>query len=122
MGADVSSDAVAPPVQLLLPAWTALNLDPRTRAVCIARLVEEHNGGRAEFRPENQRMKATLEGAIDSAVARGASLGYLLLVGETGKVATASLFVALPDGYRRVRQRQGSQRGRREDSGMVRRP
>src|SRR5438309_10928628 len=88
----------APAVTVFVPAtWAVLDLDPRTRTGSVARLVEERIRGGLELGPGRRRMMDGLERSVDTAVAQGAVLGYVLLTSGDGKVATASLFVSLVD-------------------------
>jgi hypothetical protein len=97
MGAERISDT-APSVAVFVPGtWAVLDLEPQTRVGSIGRLVEERIAGGPNLKSAREQMKAGLERAVESAAEQGAVLGYVLLTGDGGKIASASLFVSLVD-------------------------
>lgn len=96
MAPDVHDRAASATLTVFVPStWSVLDLDPGTSTGSIARLVEERIGGGPELWAERRQMMAGLERSIETAVAQGAVLGYVLLSTAGGKVAAASLFVSL---------------------------
>ena len=86
-----------PSVEVFLPAtWRALDLDPATRGESIRRLAAETaEGGSAELVAARRRMQARLEQVAEAAAGAGASLGFVFSTVADGRLASASLIVAL---------------------------
>src|SRR5438270_679241 len=98
MSADTVADAALPSVELLLPAtWNRLDLDPRTRTASIARLADRTMQPGAAFAEARARMRAEFEKAAEIGAASGAVLAFVHWSATDGKLASASLFVALID-------------------------
>lgn len=98
MASKTIPEAGSPSAELLTPAsWTRLDLDPRTRATSIARLVERTTTPGPEFAEARAEMRAEFERAAEIGAVSGASLAFVYWSAPEGKLASASLFVALVD-------------------------
>jgi hypothetical protein len=98
MGTDIIPDAGLPTVELLLPVtWNQLDLDPLTRTASIARLADRTMQFGAAFAEARARMRAEFETAAEIGAASGAVLAFVYWSVQEGKLASASLFVALVD-------------------------
>ena len=97
MAADTPAKAL-PAVELLLPAtWNALDLAPETRGTSIRRLLDDTVRRIPPLAGEQTRMQAELQTAVEIAAASGAALAFVYWSAPEGKLASASLFVALVD-------------------------
>ena len=98
MGTDTVPEAALPSVELLLPAtWNRLDLDPETRTASIARLADRTMKPGTAFADARARMRAEFEKAAEIGAASGAVLAFVHWSAPEGKLASASLFVALVD-------------------------
>jgi nucleotide-binding universal stress UspA family protein len=98
MGTDTLPSARQPSVELLLPAtWHRVDLDPETRAASIARLVKRTTRQGSEFANGRAQMRVEFERAAEIGVSSGATLAFVFWSVTDGKLASASLFVALID-------------------------
>ena len=78
--------------------WRPLDLDPATRSDSIRRLAEESGqGAGVELVQARRRMRARLQQVAEEAAAAGASFGFVFSTVANGKLASASLIVALID-------------------------
>ena len=103
MATEIISNAGLPSVELLLPAtWNRLDLAPATRLTSIARLVKRTTKAGPEFAEARTTMRAEFERAAEIGAASGASLAFVYWSAPEGKVASASLFVALVDATGRL--------------------
>jgi hypothetical protein len=93
------SDSEAPSVEVFVPGtWRALDLDPATRGESIRRhAAETGQGAGAELAEARRQMQARLEHVAEEAAGTGASLGFVFSTVANGKLASASLIVALID-------------------------
>jgi hypothetical protein len=98
MDTDIIPDAGLPTVELLLPVtWNPLDLDPETRTASIARLTDRTMQSGAAAANARARMRAEFERAAEIGAASGAVLAFVYWSVRDGKLASASLFVALVD-------------------------
>jgi hypothetical protein len=98
MAPETIREAGFPSVELLLPAtWNRLDLDPRSRATSIARLVDRTTTSGPDFAEARAGMRAEFERAAEIGAATGASLAFVYWSAPEGKLASASLLVALVD-------------------------
>jgi len=105
-----ASCAALPSVELLMPAtWNRLELGPDGRAASIDRIVELTMKQGPEFEEARDRMRTELETAAELGAASGATLAYTYWAAPSGKLASASLFVALVDGGRASDSAPGSE-------------
>lgn len=95
---DTVGQAALPSVEMLLPAaWERLDLGGATRAADVAGLVDRTTRQGPEFAEARARMRAEVERAAEIGAAAGASLAFVYYSAPEGKLASASLFVALVD-------------------------
>ena len=98
MSADTIPNAATPAVELLMPAtWHRLELDPDLREASIQRIVEETTHRGPEFQAARERMRVELQQAAGLGAVNGATLAFVYWSAPAGKLASASLFVAVID-------------------------
>ncbi|MDQ1491826.1 MAG: hypothetical protein QOJ23_4340, partial [Actinomycetota bacterium] len=98
MGTDTIPHAALPSIEILMPAtWHPLDLDRETRAASIARLVAGTMEPGAAFAEARARMRAEFEKAAEIGAAAEAVLAFVYWSAPEGKVASASMFLALVD-------------------------
>jgi hypothetical protein len=90
--------ATLPIANLLMPAtWHRLELSEEGRAASIDGIVEAKTKPGPDYAGARSRIKRELERAAELGIHSGASLAYVYWAAPAGKVASASLFVALVD-------------------------
>ena len=90
--------ATLPIADLLMPAtWHRLELSEEGRAASIDRIVETTTKPGPDYDGARSQIRAELERAAELGKASGAVLAYVYWAAPAGKIASASLFVALVD-------------------------